>query len=295
MLEHQHQLSMKKVRLAVVFPFVLGIFIGTLITAFLTTAIQSIDVDDPDVHVSIQGKMMNVHMEKGPQAYPGIHGRPKDHKRKIYPSRMVSYNVFVSKGELLRRAYAIQKTWGSGERSNEKGRVMFYVEPKDQHSFYPAQLRKQLSKISMVNIPEIGKNENWNPVIDTPVFKLWRDVCQHKLERNLWFASVQDNTYVRNDKLEELLSTLNSSEALFIGNPVVPSGKASEDLGLRKGENYCHKSFYVLSWRALELVCPMLMSCQENARSTDGDVELARCVRIHAGISCTAASEVRIL
>lgn len=290
-MKDQQHTSMKRVRLAVVLPFILGIFIGTMITVFLSTTIQSIDDDDDsDILVNIQGKVMSME-------HSDIQDLHKDHKRKVSPSRIVSYNVLVSKGELLRRASAIHKTWASGglSSSNAKGKVMFYVEPKDQNKLYPVQLKKQTRKMSVVNISTIGQDQNWNPVIDGPVFKIWRDICQQKLERNLWFASVRDDTYLRKEKLEKLLLSLNSSEAIFLGKPIRPSGTIREDLGLREGENYCHKSCYVLSWKAMELVCPMLMSCQERARSTDGDVELARCVRIHAGVSCTGASEVRII
>ena len=52
-------------------------------------------------------------------------------------------------------------------------------------------------------------------------------------------------------------------------------------------------SGYAISWKTLELLCPVLPTCQEKARSENEDVEVARCIRIYAGINCTTAHEVK--
>ena len=73
--------------------------------------------------------------------------------------------------------------------------------------------------------------------------------------------------YVHPFRLESVLNDLNSSEAHFIGHPVVPAGVEGEELGLREGESYCMELGYSLSLGAMQRLCPMLEFCQNNARS----------------------------
>ena len=101
-----------------------------------------------------------------------------------------------------------------------------------------------------------------------------------------------DDVYVRTSALENLLSSLNSSEPLLIGRPVYPTGAARDKLGLREGEGYCMESGYIVSWGAMERLCAGLPWCQENAKSENEDVEIARCIRIYSRANCTAANEV---
>ena len=277
-----------KVRLVTAFPFVLGLLVGTMITALLSTTLLTIGSEE-SIFASVQ------EMPRSKKNTDDYTETKTSKTRKISPSATVSYNVLVSQGELLRRGLAIHKTWSGGEQNfpfKIEGKPWYYVHPKDYNKQHPVQLKKQLKKMTVVDVSAVGKHQDWNPVIDGPVFRILWDICQHKLEHYLWFAVVRDSTYLRKEKLEELLLSLNSSKPVFLGNPVSPKGRDGEDLGLLEGESYCHKSCYILSWKALEKLCPKFLSCQERPRSTDGDVELARCIKIHAGISCTSASEV---
>lgn len=268
---------MKRVRLAVAFPFVIGIFIGTMITSFLLLAVQSID-EKPS--------------QEGTSA-PGFDKEARDildssEERVFLPSKLASYNVLTSRNTLKDQSFAIHRTWG-GEKFI-KGSIDYYVYPragKEEMDFATAR------KIPVISL-EIDEERDMNGLATGShgAFKLWKKICDEKQGQFLWFVKVQDNTYLRRRQLDGLLSTLNSSEPLFVGKSVLSYGKTREDLGLREGETYCHEACYALSSKALEELCPLLSSCQENIRSDNEDVEVARCIRTHMGVNCTSADEV---
>lgn len=269
-----------RIRLSVALPFVLGIFLGTLITSFLMLALRSIDEEMP-VEGIIKDKLSEVQtVEEFQEQYAPVRTQI------VTNSHLVSYNVLTEEGMLREHAYGSYQTWANEEAVRDK--VDYFVFPyagdKEDVDF-------ALSK----KMPVISLEDETAPVRTgtSGVFKLWERVCHQKREQYLWFAKIRDNVYLRRRELEDLLSSMNSSEPLLVGKAVHPSGKEREDLGLRKGENYCHEASYVLSWMALELLCPRLKSCQENARSFNEDIEIARCLRLHAGINCTTSTEVK--
>lgn len=278
---------MKRIRLVTALPFVLGIFIGTMITSFLMLAVQSIDEDMPS-----KGGVASVELLEVPEGAPSQVEEPQEEAEAeaepFSPSQVVSYNILTSRGSLKEQGFAIHRTWG-GEKTVQES-ISYYVHPgagKEEVDF--ANSRKMaIVSLEMEQDTEMQGAERDNQ----GAFQLWKNVCTKKLGLYLWFVKARDNTYLRTNRLGKLLTLLNSSEPLFVGNPIVPSGKQREDLGLREGESYCHEGCYALSWKALQLLCSKLDSCQENVRSTNEDVEVARCIKEHLGVNCTAATEV---
>ena len=280
----------KRIKLAVAVPFVLGVFIGTMITTFLILAVQSINEELP-----VQEEIVDKKFIVKPPDHEGgdVQENTKVRKRVISQNIMVSYNVLSSRDMFKRNSFAIHRTWG-GENAIQK--IIHYYVPyagKEEMDFAAS---RKMPVVSLENerIREAAE-ENRSVVAakkEDGVFMLWENICSKKLQHYLWFVKVRDDVYLRKSSLEKLLSSLNSSETLFVGNPVSSDGKPREDLGLLDGESYCHEASYVLSWKALESLCPNLKSCQKNARSSNGDVEIARCLRMHSGVNCTAAKEV---
>lgn len=275
-----------RLKLAVVLPFVLGIFIGTLLTSFLILAVQSIDEEAP-LQKSVPEERL---------AEPALEEREsldmlqeevqvRTQTQTILPTKAVSYNVLTSRGTLKEQSFAIHRTWG-GEKAIQ-GSIDYYVHPragKEEMDFATSR------KIPVTSL-EIEQGKEL-AVANRGIFKLWKNICTKKLRQYRWFVKARDDVYLRRGMLEKLLSSLNSSEALFVGDSITPRGIIREDLGLREGESYCHEGCYALSWRALEMLCPKLEACQEDARSTNEDVEVARCMRTYFGVNCTAAMEV---
>lgn len=269
---------MRRIRLAVVIPFFLGIFLGTMITSFLTMTVQSIDEELPQ-HREVVSEV-ELREENSPDDPENIEEAPS-----FLPSRLASYNVLTSTAAVREQSFAIHRTWG-GEKAIKES-IEYYV--------YPRAGREEIDFATFRKMPITSlefEQEEADRRASAGTFKLWRNICDKKQEDYLWFVKVQDDVYLKRMQLGRLLSSLNSSEPLFVGKSVFPSGRERDDLGLRNGESYCHATCYALSQKALKMLCPKLESCQENAGSTNEDVEIARCLRTHYKINCTAATEV---
>ena len=283
----------RKVRPAIAFPFVLGVFSGSLISVFLFLAVRSIDDLDreslPGMEAREEGVKRNLDVlarENG----PGSRGTASESERNVVflPRQTVSFNVLVS---METRGWAIEKTWGGGMKL--KDRIDFYLLPSAQ---VKKEMFSELKKKAQI-IP-LGTNDDSELISDDSyqgVFDLWTDICKRKSRNYHWFARLKDNVYLQADKLESLLSSLNSSKPILIGRSVTPVGYRRDELGLRSGESYCFEGGYAVSWKTLELVCPYLPDCQLEAKSENEDVEMARCIRKHTGINCTTNTEVNLI
>lgn len=274
-----------RIKLAVALPFILGIFLGTMITSFLMLAVQSIDEESP-IQRGIAG-------EDFAEPEPDGAESPEDTSDEVEvqtevptlsPSRLVSYNILTSEAMFKDRGFAIHRTWGSGKAIQKSMEYYLYPRAGKEEISFATSKKMQVTSLELEGEEEMMENQG--------TFKLWKSICDKKLDDYLWFVKLHDVVYLRRTSLTKLLSSLNSSESLFVGKAVFPSGKRREDLGLREGESYCHEACYVLSWKAMKLLCPKLDTCQENARSTNEDVEIARCLKTHLQVHCTAATEV---
>ena len=277
----------RKLRPATAFPFTLGIFSGTLITAFLCLALRSIDEEKGTVLIRDPGAGGRDGAVRMP---PAVHVQEDEEgfrrQDQLQPRKLASYNVISSREALKTRGVAIYRTWGESLKSE----LDMYLFPPAMEEEINYALKRRMPIISL------GSKKTLEPAKgrDTQgVFRTLTDICNKKAGSYQWFVKLQDDVYLRTKKLETLLSSLNSSEPLFIGHSVTPMGRERDELGFKEGENYCLEAGYVLSWRALILLCPMLPICQENAKSVNQDVEVARCIRNYVGANCTTSNEVR--
>lgn len=274
-----------KIRLVTALPFVLGMFLGTMLTVFLVLAVRSID-DSPPGNGGKQLVATAYEDIQPPSTYDEvkeIFKEPSD--LNMAPRAGVSYNVLSSSKHLQSRVVPIHHTWGGN--MDVSGRVSYYLQPPGGEAETKFALKNTLPLVDRkYELPSMAL------VKSQGVFRIWRDVCEVKSHQYKWFMKLEDNVYVKTRELERLLMSLNSSEPLLIGQSVFPTGEERERLGLKEGENYCLELGYVASWGVIKQVCPMLKRCQENARSENEDVEVARCIRIYANVNCTAAVEV---
>lgn len=109
-----------------------------------------------------------------------------------------------------------------------------------------------------------------------------------------WFLRADDDVYVRPDKLEKLLRSVDSSKPQFIGQ----AGRGNQEefglLSLEFDENFCMGGPGVLfSRETLARVAPHVKHCLKNLYTTHEDVELGRCVQRFAGIPCTWSYEMQ--
>ncbi|CAG2229702.1 CHSY [Mytilus edulis] len=108
-----------------------------------------------------------------------------------------------------------------------------------------------------------------------------------------WFMRADDDIFVRGDKLEKFLRSVNSSVPHFIVHAGIGKKEDIGELFLNRHENYCMGGpGILLSHTTLRHVGPHVHSCMDNLLTTHEDVEVGRCVRRYTGLSCTWAFEV---
>ena len=283
---------LRRIRPAIAFPFTLGVFTGTMITAFLLLAVRSIDDDrGPSVVVREEDSIQMMSEKNG--------GEDREHVNfemnlvdVMSPRQLVSYNVLSSRHTLRTRVTAIDQTWGSNVGA--RGHVQYYVFPPANEEEVNFAINRRIP-VTLLNSRYGVDDYNEERTGKQNVFGLWKNVCEQKIEQYQWFMKLEDDAYLRTQMFERMISSLNSSEPILIGRAVFPYGVMRDELGLREGESYCFEGGYAVSWRTLQMVCPHLSSCEENARSQNEDVEMARCIRIHVGVNCTAAVEVLLM
>ena len=276
----------RRIRLATAFPFVLGVFSGTLITAFLFLAVRSIDDLEGDGSPLPGLEAVNEERKAQLARENELQLPEKTGERRVsfLPRQILSFNVLICSDT---RGLAVEKTWAGVAKTKEH--VEFYLLPSpqlDKETVAAMKKRVQVTFLGTKDNDAIYGN-NYQGVFD-----LWRDICERKLDKYHWFVQLKDSVYVQAEKFERLLSSLNSSKPILIGHSVTPVGYARDELGLREGETYCFEGGYAVSWKTLEMVCPFLSACQDRSKSETEDVEMARCIREHAGINCTANLQV---
>lgn len=287
-----------RVRLITALSFTVGVFLGTIVALFLVLTLRSIDDDyrGENNYFDERGAA-SVKMPSMPHIQTEIENDGASHRLTnsdattaasvVGARELVTYSAIIPKSELKRRGLAAHKTWAS----DLGNRVRFYLVPGGADEEIDFAYKWRMPVISLGSTAR----RNWlaqNSPAPQGIITAWMDVCERELGKYQWYTKVQDTTYLRRQKIEKLLMSLSSSEALFIGLQVLPGEKESEELGLRSGEGYCMEMGYILSARTLQMLCPMLKYCQENAQSENEDVEIARCIRRSAGINCTSAQEV---
>lgn len=273
----------RRVRLATAFPFVLGVFSGTLITAFLFLAVRSIDdlEGDGSPLPGLDEETKALSARENELQPPE---RTDERRLSFLPRRILSFNILISSDT---RGLTVEKTWANVAKTKEHAEFYLLPSPQlDKETVAAMKKRVQVTSLG-TKANDVIYGNNYQGVFD-----LWRDVCERKLDKYHWFVQLKDNVYVQAEKLERLVSYLNSSKPILIGHSVTPVGYARDELGLREGESYCFEGGYAVSWKTLEMVCPFLSVCQDGSKSEAEDVEMARCIREHAGINCTANSQV---
>lgn len=114
------------------------------------------------------------------------------------------------------------------------------------------------------------------------------------LNRFEWFMRVDDDVYIKPERIEPFLRSLNSSVPQFIGQAGLGNKDEFGLLSLDYDENFCMGGpGIVMSRETLRLIVPHISYCLKNLYSTHEDVEIGRCVKKFANISCTWSYEMQ--
>ncbi|XP_075209798.1 chondroitin sulfate synthase [Lycorma delicatula] len=189
--------------------------------------------------------------------------------------------VMTAKKYLDTRAAAVYDTWGK----EIPGKLAFF---SSEDSLRPVSH----PRLPLVPLP--GVDDSYPP--QKKSFLMLQYMWQHYGDKFEWFLRADDDIYVRTDRLAFLLRSVDSRKAYFIGQ--AGRGKQEEfgSLSLEYDENFCMGGpGVILSRETLSRVVPHIKYCLKNLYTTHEDVELGRCVRKFARVSCTWSYEMQTI
>lgn len=127
-------------------------------------------------------------------------------------------------------------------------------------------------------------------------FMMLKYMHDHYLDKYEWFMRADDDVYIKSEKLESFLRSLNSSEAIFLGQTGMGARDELGKLALEPGENFCMGGpGVIMSREVLKRMVPHIRECLQEMYTTHEDVEVGRCVRRFAGVQCVWSYEVKWL
>ncbi|XP_038851984.1 chondroitin sulfate synthase 1 [Salvelinus namaycush] len=127
-------------------------------------------------------------------------------------------------------------------------------------------------------------------------FMMLKYMHDHYLDQYEWFMRADDDVYIKSERLEGFLRSLNSSEALFLGQTGMGARDELGKLALEPGENFCMGGpGVIMSREVLRRMVPHISQCLQEMYTTHEDVEVGRCVRRFAGVQCVWSYEMQQL
>lgn len=192
---------------------------------------------------------------------------------------LVMVGVMTADKYLPTRAAAVWDTWGK----ELPGGIAFFSASYSR----PPPNRPDLPLVALK-----GVDDSYPP--QKKSFRMIEYLWEQYGDHFEWFLRADDDVYVRPDKLEKLLRSVDSSKPQFIGQ----AGRGNQEefglLSLEFDENFCMGGPGVLfSRETLSRVAPHVKHCLKNLYTTHEDVELGRCVQRFAGIPCTWSYEMQ--
>lgn len=195
-------------------------------------------------------------------------------------TNLVFVGVMTARKYLDSRAKAVYDTWGS----ELPGKIAFF-------SSEGSRVPENCPDLPLVALPQV--DDSYPP--QKKSFLMLKYMWQNFGDKFEWFLRADDDVYVRTDKLEKLLRSVDSRQPRYIGQAGRGNSEEFGLLSLEYDENFCMGGpGIVLSRETLRRLVPHITDCLQNLYSTHEDVELGRCVQKYAGVPCTWSYEVRI-
>lgn len=197
-------------------------------------------------------------------------------------SKLLFVGVLSAAKYLDTRTMAVNQTWAS----DMPGRVEFFI------SYDKSKTIGDLNNQMPVKILHGVMDNEYPP--KQKVMAMLRYMYEKYANDYEWFMRADDDVYVRTDKLQNFLRRLDGSkEVVVVGQGGVGKIDEVNKLGLKPHECYCLGGpGVIISRNVLTKIVPNIESCLNEGVSDHEDVELGRCVRKYAGISCMWAQEV---
>ncbi|XP_069025109.1 chondroitin sulfate synthase 3-like [Embiotoca jacksoni] len=193
------------------------------------------------------------------------------------PKRFLYVGVMTAKKYLSSRAVAAYHTWAT----SIPGKVEFFSSAGSG----PAPL-------PMVSLP--GVDDSYPP--QKKSFMMLKYIHDHYLDKYQWFMRADDDVYMRGEKLESFLRSLNSSKPHYLGQTGLGMAEELGRLALEPGENFCMGGpGMIFSREVLRRMVPHIGTCLREMYTTHEDVEVGRCVRRFGGTQCVWSYEMQQL
>ena len=194
--------------------------------------------------------------------------------------RLVMVGVMTARKLLSTRAHMIYSTWAK--------RV-----PGKVHFFSSADSVSEISddQLPLVALP--GVDDTYPP--QKKSFMMLKFIYDNYADQFEWFMRMDDDVYVRTERLEAFLNSINSSQPLLIGQPGQGNDQEFGKLDLTNQENFCMGGpGMIFSRAALKIMADNISACTNNMRTFHEDLEVGRCLTKLSGYMCTWNYEVGI-
>lgn len=254
----------------------LGLFVG-LILGFLILSYR-LTLSNQQQQFAIWTSMPG--LRSPPKASVRNMPRLKDDERiNSSTSSLLFVGVMTAQKYLDTRAKAVYETWGK----DLPGKIAFF---SSESSTVP----ENCPDLPLVPLPRV--DDTYPP--QKKSFMMLEYMWNNFGDRFEWFLRADDDVYVRTDRLEKLLRSVDSRRAMYIGQAGRGNSEEFGLLSLEYDENFCMGGpGVVLSRETLGRIVPHIKYCLRHLYTTHEDVELGRCVKKYAGIPCTWSYEMQ--
>ncbi|CAB1452920.1 unnamed protein product [Pleuronectes platessa] len=209
---------------------------------------------------------------------PQDNGSPATEKPGSRSNNFLFVGVMTAQKYLNSRAVAAHRTWAQ----SIPGHVEFFSSEGSDTSI-------PIPIVALRNV-----DDSYPP--QKKSFMMLKYMHDHYLDRYEWFMRADDDVYIKSEKLESFLRSLNSSEAIFLGQTGMGARDELGKLALEPGENFCMGGpGVIMSREVLKRMVPHIRECLQEMYTTHEDVEVGRCVRRFAGVQCVWSYEIRVI
>ncbi|XP_074474227.1 chondroitin sulfate synthase 3 [Sebastes fasciatus] len=197
------------------------------------------------------------------------------------PRHLLFVGVMTAKKYLRSRAVAAYNTWSS----SIPGKVEFFSSSGSGSIHVPVP-------VPVVSLADV--DDSYPP--QKKSFMMLKYIHDHYLDQYEWFMRADDDVYIRGEKLELFLRSLNSSKPLYLGQTGLGMAEELGRLALEPGENFCMGGpGMIFSREVLRRMVPHISTCLREMYTTHEDVEVGRCVRRFGGTQCVWSYEMQQL
>ncbi|ELT93724.1 hypothetical protein CAPTEDRAFT_42376, partial [Capitella teleta] len=193
---------------------------------------------------------------------------------------LVLIGVMTARKFLNDRISALYATWAKDVQSIRGKVLIFSSAGSEPHA---------PKGVPVIGLP--GVDDTYPP--QKKSFMMLKYMHDYYKDKYRFFMRADDDVYIKLDKLANFLHSINGSQALFIGQAGLGTSDEIGRMNLKPGENFCMGGpGMVLTRSTLNRVGPHINECVKNLYTSHEDVEVGRCIRKFAGVSCTWAYEM---